>query len=422
MDTLKLSSRMNALSSVINWVCLEGEVNTRSFYKMERGSCETGFFKQRQDLFVPQANNIKISFTTRLPNEVEQLFILFLGLQTILIAALIVSTRRAEEKKRASEIRINKMARQMSHDIRSPLATFDSVISNLKSVSEEDLNLLKKSISRISEISDTLLAQSKSAKLISAQNIPSNISLIISDVIREKRLEFDTNSDFDIKLEVLNQDLIANIDEIELKRIMSNLINNSIEATGLKINVSLKRMGDKAQLVIQDNGKGISADIISFLGSKEITTKAKGNGLGLVHCKERISEWNGEFKIESTLEVGTKIEITLPLNNEIKKTSVLIDDDELVKLTWASAAKKQNVELLTFSERDELIEQLNAISKDVVFYIDSDLGKGKKGEDLALELYNKGYHNLYMATGYSDETFAHLKFLRGILNKTPPWK
>ena len=53
MDTLKLASRMNALSSVINRVCMEGSVDGRSFYKMERGECETGIFQHRKKLLVP---------------------------------------------------------------------------------------------------------------------------------------------------------------------------------------------------------------------------------------------------------------------------------------------------------------------------------------------------------------------------------
>lgn len=425
MDTLKLSSRMNALSSVINWVCINGEVDSKSFYKMERGSCKNGIFQQQQTLLIPQANNIKISFTTRLPKEVEQLFLLFLGMQTLLIITLIISTKKAEEEKRTNEIRINKMARQMSHDIRSPLATFNTVISNLKSIPTEDLILLKKSIKRISEISDTLLTQSKSEVLLSAQIKPSEISLVLKEIIDEKKIELAPNPKINICLNQISHSLFVDLNEIEFKRIISNLINNSVEAikgSEVKIDVSIKKENDSAIITVIDNGMGISADILSKLGMKELTTKTKGSGLGLTHCREKVKEWNGNFNIESTPNAGTKVEIKLPLNKEIKKTSILIDDDELVKLTWASAAKKQNVELLTFSQREELLNSLEMLSKDVVFYIDSDLGNGFKGEDLAQELHQKGFENLYMATGYSDEAFAHLKFLRGVLSKTPPWK
>jgi len=190
----------------------------------------------------------------------------------------------------------------------------------------------------------------------------------------------------------------------------------------VKIEISLRKENDSAVVTIIDDGAGISPTLLATLGKKEFTTKTKGSGLGLTHCREKINEWRGEFNIESTPSIGTKIEMKLPLNIGIKKTSILIDDDELVKLTWASAAKRQNIELLTFSQREELISSLETLSKDVVFYIDSDLGNGFKGEDLALELHRNGFENLYMATGYSDETFAHLKFLRGVLGKTPPWK
>lgn len=112
-DTLKVSSRLSSLSSVINWVCIEGTVADKIFYKMKRGECSSGIFQQRQEMLIPQANNIKIVFTTRLPKEVEYLFFLFLVFQSFLIFVLIIATRRAEKEKHQNEIKISKLARQI---------------------------------------------------------------------------------------------------------------------------------------------------------------------------------------------------------------------------------------------------------------------------------------------------------------------
>ena len=161
LDTLKISSRLNSLSSAINWVCLEGSIDHQSFYSMNKGQCENGIFQQKQEIFIPEANNLKISFTVKLPKEIEYLVYLFLFLQLLLIVAIILSTKKSEEEKHLNELKINKLARQMSHDIRSPLATLNTVFSRLEKVDAIDYDLINRSINRINQITNNLLKNSR---------------------------------------------------------------------------------------------------------------------------------------------------------------------------------------------------------------------------------------------------------------------
>ena len=45
----------------------------------------------------------------------------------------------------------------------------------------------------------------------------------------------------------------------------------------------------------------------------------------------------------------------------------------------------------------------------------------QKGEELAREIYNQGYKNLYIATGFESNKFKELKFLKGVIGKVPPF-
>lgn len=415
MDTLKLSSRLNALSSAINWVCIEGSIDGRSFYKMERGTCKTGIIKHRQELHILQANNIHLSFTTRLPKEVEQLFVIFFVMQIILISALIKSTRKAEEEKREQELSLTRLARQMSHDIRSPLATLDSVLSNSKGLPPDEMALLKKSVSRINEIAESLLKNSRSSFVLSQIDLKNSLESIVF----EKQIEFQSRPQLNINMEMDSHSQHVLINEMEFKRIISNLINNSIEAEAGHISLKLSANGNEAKIQIIDNGHGISADIISKIGKQNLTTKNKGSGLGLTHCAETLKAWGGNFVIDSTEKLGTKIEISIPLI-EASKKAVLIDDDELVKLTWSASARKNGIELITASSLNDI--DLTSLHKDVTFYIDSDLGRNQTpGEIVAKHLHENGYTNIFMATGYVDEDFSDLMFLKGVLTKTPPF-
>ena len=78
--------------------------------------------------------------------------------------------------------------------------------------------------------------------------------------------------------------------------------------------------------------------------------------------------------------------------------------------------------LIVFSSPNELFEQIDSIDKNSTFYIDSNLGQELKGEKIALELYRKGFTNLFMTTGYNSDDFKELKFIKGVKDKSPPWK
>lgn len=101
---------------------------------------------------------------------------------------------------------------------------------------------------------------------------------------------------------------------------------------------------------------------------------------------------------------------------------VLLDDDPLVHLTWKMAAKGKGVELKPFRTAADLLSQIASLDKQAPIYIDSELGCGVKGEDIARQLHEAGFTSLYMETGHPPEEFARLKFLKGVISKDPPWQ
>jgi hypothetical protein len=52
-------------------------------------------------------------------------------------------------------------------------------------------------------------------------------------------------------------------------------------------------------------------------------------------------------------------------------------------------------------------------------YIDSNLGNKVRGENVAKELADLGFQELYIATGYSAENFSHVTWVKGIVGKDP---
>ncbi|TGK48010.1 HAMP domain-containing protein [Leptospira kanakyensis] len=103
----------------------------------------------------------------------------------------------------------------------------------------------------------------------------------------------------------------------ELVQVWTNLIYNSIQACpkdGGKIRIFLKEEQTEAVITIEDNGKGISPDILPRIFEPFFTTKelGMGTGLGLSIVQKIIQNHNGNIQVES-LPGKTLFSIRIPL-------------------------------------------------------------------------------------------------------------
>ncbi len=110
------------------------------------------------------------------------------------------------------------------------------------------------------------------------------------------------------------------------------LTNVARHAEATRVEVSLRQRGGQLELVIRDNGKGITKERIEQSGS-----------LGLVGMRERVRYWGGEFAIEGKKSKGTTVTVTIPTEETAEhravSTSCLVGrEKEMRKLR--SALKK----------------------------------------------------------------------------------
>lgn len=102
--------------------------------------------------------------------------------------------------------------------------------------------------------------------------------------------------------------------------------------------------------------------------------------------------------------------------------NVLIDDDKLIHLGWVHKAGKTGVELRCFYSVEEFLAVYKEFDLDTNIYIDSDLKQGKKGEIEVQRLYQLGFRNLYLVTGYNDLNKDDFPWLKNILSKNAPFE
>lgn len=225
------------------------------------------------------------------------------------------------------------MAAQVSHDIRSPLTALNMAMHSFSGVSLEHRELIQNAIDRINDIANELLNKSKevpsNVEILPLEQLkisPTNpiaatkIQPIVERVIAEKNLELINQKNLEIELDNHSTtEALVKLQPSDLARILSNLINNSVEAlpdSRGKITVGLRSYRDMVSLTVNDNGKGIPSEILHKLGDQKITYNkthsSSGSGLGLYHAKKTIQNFGGHLQIQSQENIGTLVEIRLP--------------------------------------------------------------------------------------------------------------
>lgn len=311
---------------------------------------------------------------------------------------------------------IGEIASQVSHDIRSPLAALDMALSDLPALTEERRTLVRNAVGRIKDIANNLLSRNRSfskSDTAAAPNMQMSqqlVSSLIESIASEKRFQYGNNPEIQIALEIDRVALsaFAEIQPTDFKRLVSNLINNAIEAVEKSGHVKIfTEVSDgKIRISIQDNGKGIPPNILSRLGRRgETHGKAGGSGLGLFHARKSVESWKGSLNIESQEEVGTKVNILLPIAQpppwyaeEVKffpvSTIVIMDDDSSVHAMWRqrfanTCTAPDEVRIIHLSNPDEVLTfcRTQGPSERILFLLDYEiLGHDKTGLDLIEEL------------------------------------
>ena len=334
---------------------------------------------------------------------------------------LVISNKNSEKKifDQVNELEKIEMANQVAHDIRSPLAALDN-IDLTKLPDARDRKLAIDAIKRLKGIAEVLLNKGRS--LNSEKLSATNIRALISNVIDSKAIEFP---DRKIELKITPEQCLLNIHEIKFESILSNLIINAFEASDKNsiLFFEAEIITNNYVITIKDHGKGIPPKLLQKLGREKLTfDKSNGNGLGVFLAFEAINSWGGYIDIQSNLNIGTTIKITFPIIPEVNTNTlnILIDNDDLVCATWEMKAKKAGVNLKIFKSSSEVISNISSIPIDAIFYIDSELDN-EKGEDIAQKLHSIGYLNLTICSGHSKDKFAHIPFIKNVINKAPPF-
>lgn len=173
---------------------------------------------------------------------------------------------------------------------------------------EDRETLLQAAAKRIQKIANDLLL--KNTERIASEY---NILPIIEQIIAEKKLQANSNIIFIFEKNFAENELLAVVEPTELGRILSNLIDNSLQSLNesSSILVRIKKQNNFAYIEVEDKGRGIPKSVLPMIGIKGFSHGKSGNGLGLYHALTTIETWGGKMEISSTENVGTKVSIEM---------------------------------------------------------------------------------------------------------------
>ncbi|MFI3174272.1 MAG: ATP-binding protein [Bacillota bacterium] len=232
-----------------------------------------------------------------------------------------------EEALLSSQAKSNFLA-NMSHEIRTPMNAISGMIDIiLRETEDEEITEYAQNIKRACDslltiINDVLdISKIESGKLeiieteYSFSSLLNDVLTIATNRLDSKSLMFVTDFQHDLPDKLIG-------DEVRVKQIMVNLLNNAIKFTQ-EGHISFHVSGDytdgnlRLQFSVTDTGIGISEEDIEklFVEFERVnTTKNRtieGTGLGLAISKRLCEMMGGQIEVTSTLGVGTTFAITI---------------------------------------------------------------------------------------------------------------
>ncbi|KLU67279.1 sporulation kinase A [Desulfosporosinus acididurans] len=234
----------------------------------------------------------------------------FDGTQLFLMQLLDITKRKLAEEEIGRLDRLNlvgELATSIAHEVRNPMTTVRGFLQLLKSknISQENTDYFDLMISELDRANGILNEFLSVAKINAKLRTPVKLNNLV-DSLYPLIMADATNQD---KLVVLEAEKVPELmlDEREMRQLVLNLTRNGLEAMSPKGTLNLRTYQNKNSIVleVEDQGSGISQEILERLGTPFQTTKKGGTGIGLSTCFNIAERHNAKIEV-ITSPSGTK--------------------------------------------------------------------------------------------------------------------
>lgn len=231
--------------------------------------------------------------------------------------------RIEEELRRGDRIRtIGELSAGIIHDLGNPLAGMTSLIEILRTrecSSETQNEILKVLDEEIKDLNDLVIGFLEFTKNATLDKKQVNIAKLLDHTLGVLKNDLMTK-EIQLKKRFYTTNIQVFVDRNLIKQVIYNILKNAIQAmeTHGQLVIELSELNAGVQIVVKDNGVGMTTAEMEHIFSPFFSTKEDGNGLGMFISYNIIREHEGTIEINSTKEEGTVVAITLP-KNEVKQ-------------------------------------------------------------------------------------------------------
>ena len=109
----------------------------------------------------------------------------------------------------------------------------------------------------------------------------------------------------------------------DLQQVLTNVLLNARDAVGARGNIwiAAEENGERVNIRVKDDGRGIAADLLGRIFEPLVTTKRGqgGTGLGLAIARRILRASDGDISVQSTPGHGAEFTISLPCSRGMTK-------------------------------------------------------------------------------------------------------
>jgi signal transduction histidine kinase len=235
-----------------------------------------------------------------------------------LTARLRESTVQLKDAERRATL--GDLARQVNHDIKNGLTPIRNVFRHLTQQSKEDPAQLPHAFNERNTTLDQSIAYLESlatnyARLSQRGELR---RCELNDVVRSVALDRNVPGMVSVVTKLAGHAIVWG-DEVSLRRIVENLVENAIDSLGgeagrvtITTEVVHRPRESRVRLVVADTGSGMDAATQARIFDDFYTTKPNGSGLGLSIVRRLVMDMDGSIAVKSEMGKGSRFIVEFP--------------------------------------------------------------------------------------------------------------
>ena len=226
---------------------------------------------------------------------------------------------RMNVKELEKEKQIRTSLFKITHEIKNPIAVckgyLDMFDVNNLGHSQKYIPIIKDEIDRVLVLLQDFLSISKvklNCEVMDVNMMLEDVTNSLKPLLRSKNIYLINK--------IIDDEVYIEGDYNRLSQVIINLIKNSVEASKnnnsyIKVKTILNE--NTYNIIIEDNGYGISKENLKHIDELFYTTKNGGTGLGVYLSNEIIKAHKGKIDYKSVENEWTKVKIILPYNSDL---------------------------------------------------------------------------------------------------------